>query len=439
MRMSMHHAKALKLLGIGLCALFLLAAPALASSGLGLTTLPSGDALSLSLNGLTTTTLFDPGLSAIPTPSSPGTDLEAGADENMTAAYAPLTTAETEPAAPNDTGESLIAAPSNQNDASLGPISSYDDERLYALIDTASIRLMKLSMQHAHALYLQDTDAAIIAAQDLWMLSNDLLGEVQALQVTPEHQHVQAEFIELLQEYVAASATLADTSGTNTTSIPPVFQQLEGASDDLEAISDQASVVRTASLDAPRTLTVADSPTTYLAGTEMVSMTAAPSVMVAPPSEVLPMQERYGYDSPDGENMVSLIVDSTRNATAYTTVSDNKTATATMASDGRIFLLVAVKATNLGHKGDSDQYIIETPDRSAFSLQYEGSEFAPLEVPHFTSLGESYRWQSLERYESTKGYLFFDVPGSINISEATVRADLGPAGTPVWSLGTKLG
>jgi len=75
---------------------------------------------------------------------------------------------------------------------------SYDDERLAGLIETASIRLMRLSMEHAHALYLQDADAAAIAADDLHAFSVRLLGEVQPLQVSPEQQPVKDEFIRIV-------------------------------------------------------------------------------------------------------------------------------------------------------------------------------------------------------------------------------------------------
>jgi hypothetical protein len=93
----------------------------------------------------------------------------------------------------------------------------------------------------------------------------------------------------------------------------------------------------------------------------------------------------------------------------------------------------------LGHKGDSDLYTIETPGRDAFVLEYQGSTFAPLQAPPFTTLGESFDKKPLERYESLKGYLYFDVPETLEVSEATLRADLGDAGPPAWELETELG
>ena len=157
-------------------------------------------------------------------------------------------------------------------------------------------------------------------------------------------------------------------------------------------------------------------------------------VVVAQPEKVLSLMERHTYDDPDGENMVSLLAESTKTATTYREVPGNQSTPTVEAGEGRMFLLVAVKSTNLGHKGDSDLYIIESPGRDAFVLEYGGTTFAPLDVPAFTTLGESFDRKPLERYESLKGYLYFDVPETFEVSEATLRADLGYAGTPAWRL-----
>lgn len=91
----------------------------------------------------------------------------------------------------------------------------YDDERLAGLVETASIRLMRLSMEHAHALYLQDADAAAVAADDMHAFSVRLLGEVQPLQVSPpERQPFKDEFVRSLEAYSAASKTLLDPVDT---------------------------------------------------------------------------------------------------------------------------------------------------------------------------------------------------------------------------------
>ncbi|MCK8519465.1 hypothetical protein [Methanoculleus sp. 7T] len=428
--MSKHHANALIVLGIAICAGFLLPTPAVAGPGHGIATLESGELLSFPFgdrpaaeNGseLSNTSA----LSEDEDPDAFPTSADAGAPVQSS-------DAEEEPVMPADQNSSGgPVSPVLPDDEPLGLTDRYDDERLAGLINTASIRLMKLSMEHAHALYLQDTDAASIAADDLHALSTRLLGEVQPLEVSPEQQPVKDEFIRLLEAYSAASEELLGTSDAGTESVPAAFKELAAASEGLEAVNQQTGEMRIDRTSTPAaTLAAAAAP--------VVQAETAP-VLVAPPPEMLPLRERYSYDDPSGENMVSLLVESTRTATTYQQTSANTSAVKVEAGEGRMFLLVVAKATNLGHKGDSDLYTIETPERSAFVLEYQGSTFAPLEVPSFTSLGESFDRKALERYESLKGYLYFDVPASLNASEATLKADLGEAGTPAWNLGKELG
>lgn len=101
-------------------------------------------------------------------------------------------------------------------------------------------------------------------------------------------------------------------------------------------------------------------------------------VVVAPPEKVLPLMDRHTYDDPGGENMISLLAESTRTATTYREFPGNEsTPTVEAGEGGRMFFLVAVKSTNLGHKGDSDLYTIESPARDAFVLEYGGTTVAP--------------------------------------------------------------
>ncbi len=304
----------------------------------------------------------------------------------------------------------------------------YDDERLAGLVETASIRLMRLSMEHAHALYLQDADAAAVAADDMHAFSVRLLGEVQPLQVSPpERQPFKDEFVRSLEAYSAASKTLLDPVDTGEDAVPTAFRDLATASEGgLENATRQAAEIQPTD-GGISTMNVAAS--TFAVSTG--------PVVVAPPEKVLPLMDRHTYDDPGGENMISLLAESTRTATTYREFPGNEsTPTVEAGEGGRMFFLVAVKSTNLGHKGDSDLYTIESPARDAFVLEYGGEpRLPPLDVPPFTTLGgESFDKKPLERYESLKGYLYFDVPDTFEVSGATLRADLGYAGTPAWIL-----
>ena len=415
MHMSKHHANALIFLGIAICAGFLLSVPAVAGSGQGLPALESGELFQVPFGDIPAENGAKP--SSLPTEDTS----DAGVPDLLAGAG-------TEPVMPADPdSNSPPVAPAPLVETSHGAAGSYDDERLARLINTASIRLMRLSMEHAHALYLQDGDAASIAADDLHALSVRLLGEVQPLQVSPAQQPVKDEFIRSLSAYSTASEMLLGSTDAGGDAVPTAFRDLAIASEGLEAVGQQAIEVQPA-----RTATTpaAEAPAAFA---------ATRPVLVAPPAETLPLGERYTYDDPSGENMVSLLAESTRTVTAYEAASTNESQVKTEAGEGRMFLLVVVKGTNLGHKGDSDLYAVETPGRDAFVLECQGSTFEPLEVPAFTSLGESFDRKSLDRYESLKGYLYFDVPATLEVSGATIRADLGNAGTPAWDFGKELG
>lgn len=411
--MSKHHANALIALGIAVCTGFLFT-PAIADPGYGLAALESGELLPFSPGDLLAAG------NSLKVPDTPAPEPSPGIEE--TSEPSPGTGEEDVTPVTPESSETSAPPPLTLADAAPPAWTGhYDDEQLAALINTASIRLMKLSMEHAHALYLQDTDAASVAVDDLYALSTRLIGEAQPLQVSPGQQPIKEEFIRLLETYSTTSRNLLNTPE----SMPTAFREFVEASERLEALDLQVG--------APLMSTAA---TSTLAAIPVTGVGAV-SVRVTSPSEILSLQERHTYDDPPGENMVSLLVESTRTAKAYHAEPVNASMTKFEAGEGRMFLLVTVKSTNLGHKGDSDLYTIVTPDRSAFTLEYQGATFAPLDVPPFTSFGESFRQKTLDRYESQKGYLYFDVPDSLNTSEAILRADLGYAGTPAWNLGER--
>ncbi|MCC7556838.1 MAG: hypothetical protein KO254_12155 [Methanoculleus marisnigri] len=429
MHMSKHHQSALILLGIAVCAGFLLSVPAAAGSGQGLTVLETGELLSLSLRELPAAENGSEPSGDPVLPDENGTpDVvpvlpEDEADPDMPAVtpdMAPVTPDEdnTTGAVPAPTGADVGTEPTMP----AGETGSYDDERLAGLVETASIRLMRLSMEHAHALYLQDEDAAATAADDLHAFSVRLLGEVEPLQVSPERQPFKDEFVRSLEAYSLASSKLLGSTDAGEDAVPAAFSDLAAASENLETVSREAGEIQSR---APMV--------SFAAAAPGIPAGTGPAV-IPPPKKVLHLLDRHTYDDPGGENMISVLAESSRTATAYREVPGNESTPTVEAGEGRTFLLVAVKSTNLGHKGDSDLYTIESPAKDAFVLEYEGTTFAPLDVPPFTTLGESFDKKPIERYESLKGYLYFDVPETLEASGATLRADLGYAGTPTWRL-----
>ncbi|WP_342770392.1 MULTISPECIES: hypothetical protein [unclassified Methanoculleus] len=419
--MSKHPANVLVFFGIAVCAAFLIAVPAGADSGQGFTALESGEFLSFSPASLPAAeNATEPSGVSPPQNGENASDEEELSDAASTGIEVSGTETESLTSAGSENDSPAVAHP--------GGTGSPGDERLIKLINANSIRLMRLSMEHAHALYRGDTDAASSAADDLHAFSTRLLGEVQPLQVPLEQQPIKDEFVRSLSAYSTASESLLDPMDADEDPVPTALNDLDTASKGLETVSQQAVEMQPASTGA---------------GVLTREAPAVPDktdpVVVAPTPVRLPLMERFTYDDPSGENMVSLLVESTRTATAYEEVPNNESTAEVEAGDGRKFLLVVVKSTNLGHRGDSDLYAIETPGREAFVLECQGTAYEPLEVPSFTSLGESFDRKTLERYESLKGYLYFDVPAALDTSEAILRVDLGYAGTPAWDIGRELG
>ena len=369
--MSKHHATALLLLGIAVCAGFFLSVPAAAGLGKGFEALESGDLFRSPFG----TTPPEPSVSPALPEDTP--DLLPAPDDAE-----PVMSA-----GPDNASEPAGSAPAT------GTTDAYDDERLARLINIAGVSLMRLSMEYAHALCLQDADAAATAADDLHAFSVRLLNEVETLRVSPAGEPAREEFVRVLKEYSAASKALLDAGTAGEDAAPATLENLSAAAADLEAVNRQALDMRPAAV----------------AVTTLAAVPAGPAP-VAPPAETLALGERYTYDDSSGENMVSLLVESTRTVATYEAVPTNGSTTQVEAGDGRTFLLVIVKGTNLGHKGDSDLYTIETPGRDAFTLEYQGTVFTPLDVPAYTLYGESFDKKTLERYESEKGSLYFDVP-----------------------------
>ena len=436
MRMSKHHATALLLLGIAVCAGFFLSVPAAAGLGKGFEALESGDLFRSPFGTTPPEPSVSPALpedtpDLLPAPDDAEPVMPVGPD-NTSEPAGPDNTSEpagpdnaSEPAGPDNTSEP--AGPDNASELAgptpvTGATDAYDDERLARLINIAGVSLMRLSMEYAHALCLQDADAAATAADDLHAFSVRLLNEVEGLRVSPAGEPAREEFVRVLKEYSAASKALLDAGTAGEDAAPATLENLSAAAADLEAVNRQALDMRPAAV----------------AVTTLAAVPAGPAP-VAPPAETLALGERYTYDDSSGENMVSLLVESTRTVATYEAVPTNGSTTQVEAGDGRTFLLVVVKGTNLGHKGDSDLYTIETPGRDAFTLEYQGTVFTPLDVPAYTLYGESFDKKTLERYESEKGYLYFDVPVTFEASGAILRADLGDAGTPAWDLGREPG
>ncbi|WP_214084128.1 hypothetical protein [Methanoculleus sp.] len=287
------------------------------------------------------------------------------------------------------------------------------DAELTSLIAGNSVPLLELSVEQIHYLYTKDNAPLRIRASETCSLAERLRAEVLALEISPENESARSHFIAALDEFAAA--------GTLFSRGVPTDQNV--ADDALEHLALGTEYLSDALQDCSR-------PSNGSQDTMTVSANPAEKEVPELPDALQP-GERFCYDDTRGENTVSLIIDRATWLHAFRTTGTKPVQYT--AGSGMSYLLVVVKATHLGHKGDGVNSRLQTPGVSAFTLHYSGETYRPLASPGQTDRGGSYSGVALNRHESVEGYLFFEVPESLDLSHAYIQANIGK-NNPVWLL-----
>lgn len=309
-------------------------------------------------------------------------------------------------------GNASVAGP--ENDAALLAEPLSDDERLESLVAGAGIPLLELSIEQIHAIHTQDDAALREKAVELSSLVENLSAEAAALEVSPENESIRSHFSVALDEFAAAGTLLGGGIPVN-----------QGATDDALRHLATGTERLLSALEACNR-SAADDPDTLL-----VSMEPDKEPQAAFPDALL-SGERFCYVDTRGENSASLIAGPiTWSRTLQTTGAKPVQYTA---EPGKTYLLAAVRATHLGHKGDGINTRLQTPAESAFTLHYAAEAYHPLTSPGPTSKGGSYSRTVLDRGEYVAGYLFFEVPEDLDPARAYLQANIGKE-SPVWVLG----
>jgi hypothetical protein len=300
-----------------------------------------------------------------------------------------------------------------ENETVLLPEPLNDDERLEALIARTSVPLLELAAGEVYSAHIQDDAALRDRAADICSLAGSARLDASALDVSPGVASAHADFIAALDEFIAAGTLLDGSVPLNQSVMDEALGRLVlGA----EHLSGALRGCRSPDAGSPET--------------EPASMSRAVEPAPAFP-DALQIGERFCYDDASGANSGSLIVVRVRTLQSfYTTGLKPQKYTA---KPGESFLLVAIKATHLGHKGDGTNSRLQTPRENAFTLHYSGETYRPMPAPGPTNQGDSYSTSLLERHESRDGYLFFEVPEDFDPSHAYLEANIGKA-RPVWHL-----
>ena len=297
------------------------------------------------------------------------------------------------------------------------PAPEYDDEELVRMVEENSISLMLLSVQNTYALHAWDEKPAKESAAKLRVLATGLLRDLTRLDLSDDQKDLNESFTLALKSYAAAGEVLQGTTPLNRTTVDTAIDaNLQGSNHLREAFEHLQSPV----LEAPEEIVASNFSLPRLSS----------------PDEELVLLQRYIYEDRYRANDISLMLESARFTGTYHLL--DRTREAVVAEPGRIFLLVKVKATNLGHKGDNRIYTIRTPDIRDFTLYYRDTAYTPVKLPAGTTLGEPYGAATLDRYEMKAGYVVFDVPAALSIAECSVQVNLGTSGSPVWTLGRTL-
>jgi hypothetical protein len=318
------------------------------------------------------------------------------------------------PAPPAEGGDApgLASVPENATALLVEQVS--DDERLESLIAGASIPLLELSVEQIHAIYAQDDATLRSGAADLSSLAGNLYVETAVLGVSPENESARSHFIAALDEFVAASTLLGGGLPANRSVADDALGHLATGT---ERLSDALQGFNRPPAD--------DSNATLAStGLDEESLSAFPNA--------LRLGERFCYDDTRKENTASLIVSSITWSHTFQT-SGTKPVQYT-ATSGTTYLMVAVRATHLGHR-EGVNTRIQTPAESAFTLNYATETYRPLTSPGPTNHGGSYSRVTLDRGESVTGYLFFEVPEDLDPAQAYLKVSTGGE-NPVWVLGS---
>lgn len=290
-----------------------------------------------------------------------------------------------------------------------------DDERLEALIARTSIQLLEASVEQIYSAHARDSVALRDQATSILSLAEGARDDVATLEVSPELAPIQVAFITVLEEFVTAGTLLNGSTVINQSVIDEAVDHLARGT---KSLADLLQEFTTPPAGSPGASPVPTSPATNLTP-------AFP--------DALKTGERFCYEDARGENSISLIVGTTKQITTFHTL-DTKTKKYTT-QPGNAYLLVAVKVTHLGYKGDGTASRLDAPRENAFTLHYLDETYNPISSPGPTNQGGSYSGGSLQRHESREGFLFFEVPEELDLSFAYLEARVGRGHHPVWFLG----
>ena len=310
-------------------------------------------------------------------------------------------------------GEAILQGAGGENGTASIPEPLTDDERLEALIASASVPLLELSIGQIYSAHTHDDAALRDRAGEIHALAGSLRADALALDVSPEKAPARSDFVVALDEFIMAGTLSGGGAPRNRSAMDEALDHLILGAELLSGAIQGFNTPPAGDSDA---------------GSAPMNLMAESAPLFP---DALQIGERFCFDDAGGANSGSLFVNGVRTLQSFYTVGQKPQNY--VAEPGKSFLLVAIRATHLGHKGDGTNYRLQIPRESAFTLHFMGETYRPISSPGPTSRGESYSGGALGRHESTSGYLFFEVPEGFDPSHAFIEVSIGGS-RPVWSL-----
>lgn len=296
------------------------------------------------------------------------------------------------------------------------PAIQYDDERFLSTISTRGIPLTIITMQTIIAIDQSNTNLFFQNINALQRVAQESFAEVEGMYVSQDEIQRKRDFQHSMVQFMSAAAFLQRGLPASESERRTALNTLATATEHLDA------ALRDIGIDTAE----ADELSLY---TIQLSLLSGP----AKPDDLLPKNMPFIYMDATRSNEISIYPRYGRLISTFWYETDKGTIHVQPPA-GKTYIVVFIQSTHRGNL-DGRRYTIQTPALSAFTLHGGGDSFSPIQMPVYTSLGEMYRPKTLNRKESTNGFVVFEVPQTLHPKDTYITINLGSVwGSPGWDL-----
>lgn len=310
-----------------------------------------------------------------------------------------------------------------------------DDKKFLEVVDSAGRSISKHAFLCEKALSGGNRQLLTERSKELLQISLETSEQV-------EYMDVSNYFIEEKRNYQAALLRMIAASSSFSRGLPNSETELQNLQADLSAACDMLNSARQ-EIAKKAFLLDGHHPAHGMysirvdipSEREKALQKLSNSILHPLPDDLLPMDESFRYmDSRKANDILITPRYATVRSTFWYADPETGETIHVSAPEATRFVVVHIQVTHAGNR-DGRHYTISTPQPSAFRLHGVGEVFTPIQTETYTSLGEMYTQTNLDRKESTRSSLIFEVPYGMELSDAYLEIDLGSVwGKPGWKL-----